>query len=89
MIITAPIVTKQIKVSPSIIQENYRRIESGHPELCRPAIVILLPGQKPIEAYRVDILGPSRIVQNDETPHPTGARVWIETEAEIELQLKP
>lgn len=36
-------------------------------------------------AYAVEILGPSQVVYNSEKPLPCGARVWIETEADVIL----
>lgn len=34
-------------------------------------------------AHEVDILGPSRIIYNADKPLSCGARVWIETYAEV------
>lgn len=36
-------------------------------------------------AHEVEILGPSRIVYRPHKPLSCGARVWIETEAEVRL----
>jgi len=35
------------------------------------------------KCFAVEILGPSRVVYSPEKPLPCGARVWIETEAEV------
>lgn len=40
-------------------------------------------------AHEVDILGPSRVVYSPDKPLPCGARVWIETEAEVVTRNKP
>lgn len=36
--------------------------------------------------HEVEILGPCRIVHSPQKPLPCGARVWIETEAEVVLR---
>ena len=38
-----------------------------------------------IYAHEVDIKGPSRIVYSPDKPLSCGARVWIETESEVEI----
>ena len=35
--------------------------------------------------HSVEIHGPSKVIYSKETPCPGGARVWIETEAEVTL----
>lgn len=35
--------------------------------------------------YEVSILGPSRVVYSPDNPLSCGAKVWIETEAEVEM----
>lgn len=76
--------TKVIHVSPGTIRENYTAIQEGRPHDVKPAVVVKF-GSETIHAFRVDILGPSRILQNDTNGLQNGARVWIETEAEIDL----
>ena len=36
-------------------------------------------------AYEVDIKGPSKLVYSPDKPLSCGARVWVETEAEVEV----
>lgn len=36
-------------------------------------------------AYEVEIKGPSRLVYSPDKPLSCGARVWVETEAEVEV----
>lgn len=76
--------TKVIHVSPGTIRDNYTAMQEGRPHDIKPAIVVAF-GKEKIHAYRVDILGPSRILQNDLNSLQNGARVWIETEAEVDL----
>ena len=40
-------------------------------------------------AYAVDIKGPSRVIYSPDKPLSCGARVWIETEAPVELRTSP
>lgn len=35
--------------------------------------------------YGVNILGPSRVVYSPDNPLSCGAKVWVETEAEVEM----
>ena len=37
-------------------------------------------------AYEVEILGPSKVVYSPDKPLQCGAKVWIETEAEVILK---
>jgi hypothetical protein len=81
-------VTKIIKVAVETIQRNFRLCAEGRHAECSPAVVVRVPqpegGHQIITAYSVNIKGPSRVIQNDIKPDLTGARVWIETEAEVE-----
>ena len=38
-----------------------------------------------IYAHEVDIKGPSRLVYSPDKPLSCGARVWLETESEVEI----
>ena len=38
-----------------------------------------------IYAHEVDIKGPSRLVYSADKPLSCGARVWLETESEVEI----
>jgi hypothetical protein len=81
-------VTKIIKVGVETIQINARYVAEGTPEKCLPAIVVRVPqphgGHYNVSAYSVNVLGPCKIIQNDLKTDLSGARVWIETESEIE-----
>ena len=37
------------------------------------------------KAWTVDIHGPSRVVYSPDKPLPCGAKVWIETDSEVEV----
>ena len=37
-------------------------------------------------AHEVEILGPSRVVYRPDKPLPCGAKVWIETDAEVKIK---
>lgn len=41
------------------------------------------------KAHEVEILGPSRVVYSPNKPLSCGARVWLETEAEVRVIRRP
>lgn len=51
----------------------------------RPVFTIKSSGGKNTYARRIKIKGPSDLVYRPEKPLSCGARVWIETDAELEL----
>lgn len=84
-----PNARKLIRVSPSQLQKNAEYVAAGESHKCKPAIVVETIKPSGIHhtqyAWDVQILGPSRVVQNEENPLSSGTRVWVETEAEILL----
>jgi len=75
--------TKYIHVSPGTIRDNYTAEQEGRVNDIKPAIVVAV-ADKEILAYHVEILGPCRLIQRQQGL-PNGARVWIETEAEVDI----
>jgi hypothetical protein len=51
--------------------------------------IIVRDGRKRSYANAVDVLGPSRIVYSPDDPLDCGARVWIETEADVDAAGPP
>ena len=86
-----PSPTKIIKVSTKAIGINAQKTDRGETSGFDPAISIQHDnwpnGVRYEYAHEVEILGPCRILQNDLRPEISGARVWIETEAEIRCTL--
>ena len=66
-----------IHVNQQVIARN-RKTGSNDP----PLIVRTYKGAR--QAHTVDILGPSRIVNRPHKPLKCGARVWIETDAQVD-----
>lgn len=50
----------------------------------RPVITIRKDGRKFL-AHEVEIKGPSRVIYSPYKPLSCGARLWIETDAEVEF----
>ena len=65
-----------IHVGQQTIAQN-RKYGTNEP----PLIVRTYKGAR--RAHRIEIKGPSSIVHSPHKPLPCGARVWIETEAEV------
>jgi len=68
---------KRIHINKHIIQANQKYGKDD------PAITVQL-STGPLRARNVDIKGPSRLVTGDK-PLSCGARIWIETKAEVKL----
>lgn len=71
---------KIIHVNQHVIKRNRLTGEN------EPPLTVKIKG-KSHPAHTVEILGPSRVVHSPHNPLSCGARVWIETHAEINLIL--
>ena len=69
---------KIIHINKNIIQSNNKRGENK--PVCRVEM-----GGKTYYGSKVDILGPSTMIYSPDKPRACGARLWIETEAEVEI----
>jgi len=69
---------KIIHINRNIIQKNAKRGEQ------EPVVRV---EEKGVVTYcmEVDIKGPSRMVYRPDKPRPCGAKLWIETDAEVEM----
>ena len=69
---------KIIHINRNIIQKNAKRGEQ------EPVVRVEENG---VVKYcmEVDIKGPSRMVYRPNKPRPCGAKLWIETDAEVEM----
>lgn len=65
-----------IHVNQAVIARN-RKLGRNDP----PLIARNYKGSTP--AHEIEVNGPSRIVNRPHNPLPCGARVWIETQAEV------
>lgn len=68
-----------IHVNQHIIRSN-RKGGALHP----PLTVKTYRGNK--KAYEVEIAGPSKVIYSPNKPLPCGAKVWIETFAEVTVK---
>lgn len=69
----------RIHVNQHIIRANAK---SGAAD----PVLTVKQGRKNSYAKAVAILGPSRVIYSPDAPLSCGARVWIETEAEVQIE---
>lgn len=69
---------KIIHINRNVIQRNAKR------ELEDPVVRIEENG-KVMYCMEVDIKGPSRMIYRPDKPRPCGAKLWIETDADVEM----
>lgn len=67
-----------IHINRNIIQQNKRRGENN--PVCR-----VQKGDDVRYCMEVEIKGPSRMVYRPDNPRPCGAKLWIETDSEVDL----
>jgi hypothetical protein len=72
---------KRIHVNQHIIKRNAKQ-GTNEP------VITVKEGKTNTYAHAVNILGPSRVVYSPNKPLSCGAKVWIETEAEVEIEPK-
>ena len=70
---------KKIHVNQHTIKRNAKTGES------EPVITVKTYKSNDY-AHEVEILGPSRVVYRPDKPLPCGAKVWIETDAEVKIK---
>lgn len=73
---------KRIHVNRHVIQKNHKLDQH------EPPVGIEESGSPKVYAHEVYIDGPSTVVYNARKPLKCGARVWIETRAEVTPILK-
>lgn len=69
---------KIIHINRNVIQRNAKR------ELEEPVVRVEEKG-KVVYCMEVDIKGPSRMIYRPDKPRPCGAKLWIETDADVEM----
>ena len=72
-------------VTKTIIHVNQHVIKRNGKTGDREPTLTVKQGKKNTYAHSVEILGPSRVVYSPDKPLNCGAKVWIETEAEVLL----
>ena len=65
------------------IHVNMHKVRANKKHGTNEPVLTIKEGKSNIYCHEVDILGPSKLVYRPDKPLSCGARVWIETEAEI------
>lgn len=71
-------VKSRIHVNQHIIRRNMKTGE-------REPVITVKQGRKNTYGHSVTIDGPSKVVYSPDKPLSCGAKVWIETEAEVSI----
>ena len=71
---------KRIHVNQHIIKQN-----KSNPKLPEKPPLTIKTYKDNHKAYRVEVLGPSRVVYQPERPLSCGATVWVETDSPVVL----
>lgn len=67
----------------TIIHVNQHKIRANRKNGTDDPVIAVKTYKETIYTHSVEILGQSRVVYRPEKPLSCGARVWIETEAEV------
>ena len=67
------------------IHVNQHKIRSNKKHGTNEPVITIKHGSTNTYCHAVDILGPSKVIYNPDKPLSCGARVWIETEAEVKI----
>ena len=70
---------KRIHVNMHIIRRNHKTGEREPPLTCKTS-------KSNEYAYEIEIKGPCKIIYSPDKPLPCGARVYIETDSEVDLK---
>jgi hypothetical protein len=70
----------------SIIHINKHHIAANLKHGTKLPVITVKQGGRNIKCDEVEILGPSKVVHSPDKPLSCGARVWIETEAELKIK---
>jgi hypothetical protein len=69
----------------TIIHVNQHAIRRNIKAEVKEPVLTVKTYKTNIYAHEVDIKGPSRLVYSPDKPLSCGARVWFETESEVEI----
>ena len=72
-------VKSRIHINQHIIRRNMKTGE-------REPVITVKQGKKNTYGHSVTIDGPSKVVYSPDKPLSCGAKVWIETEAEVSIK---
>ena len=67
------------------IHVNQHKIRANLKHGTTEPVITIKEGRKNTYCHEVEILGPSKVVYRPDKPLSCGARVWIETESEVNV----
>ena len=67
------------------IHVNQHKIRSNKKHNLKEPVITVKTSKSNDYGHEVEILGPSKIVYSPDKPLSCGAKVWIETEAEVKI----
>ena len=67
------------------IHVNQHKIRSNKKHNLNEPVITVKTSKSNDYGHEVEILGPSKIIYSPDKPLSCGARVWIETEAEVNI----
>jgi hypothetical protein len=70
---------KRIHVNQHVVKRNSKTGE-------RNPVITIKEGRTNSYAHEVEILGPSKVLYSPDKPLSCGAKVWVETDAEIKIK---
>ena len=68
------------------IHVNMHKVRANKKHGTNEPVLTIEEGKSNTYCHEVDILGPSKLVYRPDKPLSCGARVWIETDAEIKIK---
>ncbi len=67
------------------IHVNQHKIRSNKKHNLNEPVITVKTSKSNTYGHEVEVLGPSKIIYSPDKPLSCGARVWIETEAEVKI----
>ena len=67
------------------IHVNMHKVRANKKHGTNEPVLTIKEGKSNTYCHEVDILGPSKLVYRPDKPLSCGARVWIETDAALEI----
>ena len=67
------------------IHVNQHKIRSNKKNNLKEPVITVKTSKSNNYGHEVEILGPSKIIYSPDKPLSCGAKVWIETEAEVNI----
>ena len=68
------------------IHVNQHKIRSNKKYNLNEPVITVKTSKSNTYGHQVNILGPSKVIYSPDKPLSCGAKVWIETESEVEIK---